>query len=94
MGEENKAGGNQLWLKNSVVDASKLPPPAVDSSSTDDQDRKQDTGKLRYDLVPPGPIEWLANVYTWSVVKYPARSWEKGISWSRIFGAAMRHLWA
>lgn len=55
--------------------------------------KKSDTGKLRYDLIPPRPLEWLAEVYTIGCKKYDDRNWEKGISWGRIFAAMMRHAW-
>jgi len=56
--------------------------------------RKDDTGKLRFDLIPPGPLEALAAIYTMGAAKYADRNWEKGIRWGRVFGAVMRHLWA
>ena len=55
---------------------------------------KADTGKLRYDLIPPGPLNELANVYTIGASKYAARNWEKGLTWGRVFAAMMRHAWA
>ena len=56
--------------------------------------RKNDTNKLRYDLIPPGPLALLAEVYTIGAKKYDDRNWEKGIKWGRIFAALMRHAWA
>jgi len=56
--------------------------------------RKNDSGKLRYDLIPSGPLAKLAEVYTIGAKKYDDRNWEKGIKWGRIFGAMMRHAWA
>jgi len=55
--------------------------------------KKFDDGKLRYDLIPAYPLERLAEVYTIGCKKYADRNWEKGISWSRCFGAMMRHAW-
>lgn len=55
---------------------------------------KHDTGKLRYDLISPTSLEGLAEVLTFGANKYSARNWEKGMSYGRVFGAAMRHLWA
>ncbi len=54
---------------------------------------KKDEGKLRYDLVPPYPLEELVKIYTVGSIKYGDRNWEKGIKFSRIFAAVMRHLW-
>jgi len=56
--------------------------------------RKDDNGKVRYDLIPPGPLHVLAWVYTMGAEKYGDRNWESGLKWGRIFGATMRHLWA
>jgi hypothetical protein len=55
--------------------------------------RKDDIGKLRYDLFPPGPLSLVAEVFTIGAKKYDDRNWEKGIKWGRIFGALMRHAW-
>lgn len=70
--------------------------PARDRCTEDApaQGRKDDTGKLRYDLIPPNPLAELARVYTIGANKYDDRNWEKGIKWGRIFGAMMRHAWA
>jgi hypothetical protein len=55
--------------------------------------RKDDEGKLRFDLIPPRALMLLAKVYTTGAKKYDDRNWEKGMSWSRIYGAIQRHLW-
>lgn len=55
---------------------------------------KYDGDKERYDLIPAGPLNTLAQVYTMGAKKYADRNWEKGIRWGRIFAAIMRHLWA
>lgn len=56
--------------------------------------RKDDLGKLRFDLVPALSLEDLARIYTYGAQKYADRNWEKGIEWGRVFAAMMRHLWA
>jgi len=58
------------------------------------QGKKLDTNKLRFDLIPPMPLEETAHVYTIGAIKYDDRNWEKGLRWGRIFGAMMRHGWA
>ena len=55
---------------------------------------KYDEDKLRFDLLPPKALELLAEVYTSGAKKYEDRNMEMGMSWGRVFGAAMRHLWA
>ena len=56
--------------------------------------KKYDQGKTRYDLIPAIPLELLGKVYTMGAGKYEDHDWRKGIKWSRIFAAIMRHLWA
>jgi hypothetical protein len=68
--------------------------PILEKSLELKQGKKNDTGKLRYDLIPPGPLAELAKVYTIGANKYNDRNWEKGIKWGRIFAAMMRHAWA
>jgi hypothetical protein len=55
---------------------------------------KFDDGKTRYDLIPPEPLEILSKIYTIGASKYSENNWRKGIKWSRVFSAVMRHLWA
>ena len=59
-----------------------------------DGGRKDDTEKLRYDLIPPRPLEALAQVYTVGAAKYEDRNWEKGYAWSLSYAALQRHLHA
>jgi hypothetical protein len=55
---------------------------------------KFDTGKIRIELVPAELIFGTAQVLTFGANKYGDRNWEQGMSWSRVFGAMMRHMWA
>jgi hypothetical protein len=61
---------------------------------TETPGRKDDSHKLRYDLIAPNALEELALVYTEGAKKYNDRNWENGIPWCRIFAAMMRHAWA
>lgn len=54
---------------------------------------KHDIGKLRYELISPYALKELAQVLTYGAEKYGDRNWEGGISYSRIFGAILRHIW-
>jgi len=54
--------------------------------------RKDDAGKLRFDLIPPEAPLALAEVLTPGAVRYGERNWEKGFNWSRAEGALQRHL--
>lgn len=53
---------------------------------------KNDQGKIRMDLIPPDVEEALARILTHGAKKYADRNWEKGMDWSRVYGAARRHL--
>lgn len=55
---------------------------------------KHDSGKARIELVPPELVFAVANILTFGAIKYADRNWELGMSWGRVFGAMMRHLWA
>lgn len=56
--------------------------------------RKDDQDKDRVDLFPPEAIFAISRVLSYGARKYAPRNWEKGMSWGRVFGALMRHLWA
>lgn len=56
--------------------------------------RKDDGGKVRYELLPPELLDGVAQILTFGGAKYDDRNWERGMKWSRIFGALMRHMWA
>ncbi|KKM63930.1 hypothetical protein LCGC14_1506510 [marine sediment metagenome] len=58
----------------------------------EDKGVKHDEGKLRYDLIPPEPLEQLAELYTEGAKKYSDRNWEKGLSWLRCYASMMRHI--
>ena len=56
--------------------------------------RKNDAAKLRLELVPPEAVTALGAILTYGAAKYEDRNWEKGIKYSRVYGALMRHLTA
>jgi len=53
---------------------------------------KYDNKKLRFDLIPPEVLTLDAAVYTMGAEKYEDNNWRKGIKYSRVIGALMRHL--
>ena len=54
--------------------------------------KKFDTGKVRYDLVPPEIEEAIAKVLTFGAAKYGDRNWELGMDWGRVYAALRRHM--
>jgi hypothetical protein len=59
-----------------------------------DQAMKFDDEKVRMELIPPELMEAVGTILTFGAKKYADRNWEQGMSWSRVFGALMRHMWA
>jgi len=55
---------------------------------------KFDEDKIRLELIPPELLFSIGTILTFGANKYDDRDWEKGMKWSRVFGAAMRHAWA
>jgi hypothetical protein len=55
------------------------------------QGRKDDAGRLRFDLIPAYQLQELARVYTIGAAKYADRNWEKGIAYGRVYAAMLRH---
>lgn len=56
---------------------------------------KHDKGKLRWDLLPLGLVEWLVKVYTFGANKYKPNTWQHvSNGYDRYKAAMMRHLTA
>jgi len=60
-----------------------LPPPTG---------KKFDTDKPRMELLSPIALGEIAKVLTHGAKKYDAHNWRGGFIWSRVLGAALRHL--
>ena len=54
--------------------------------------RKEDSGKLRMDLIAPEALEELARVLGHGAKKYADWNWSKGIKYSRVIAAVLRHI--
>jgi len=55
---------------------------------------KQDGNKHRMELLPRYPLEAISDVLEFGANKYTTHGWRAGMEWSRVAGAAMRHLQA
>lgn len=55
---------------------------------------KFDGDKVRYDLIPPKPMEYLAEVLTFGARKYKPNNWRECTDLSRYEGALLRHIQA
>lgn len=58
------------------------------------QGNKLDQDKVRMDLLSPIALEKIARVMTFGADKYAAHNWRKGIIWSRVIAAMLRHIFA
>lgn len=55
---------------------------------------KFDDGKPDWSLLPSDAVVDIIRVYEYGCKKYERNNWRKGLLFSRIFSAIMRHLWA
>ncbi|WP_109076243.1 MULTISPECIES: dATP/dGTP diphosphohydrolase domain-containing protein [unclassified Azospirillum] len=55
---------------------------------------KHDAGKDPWHLLPFDAIRCAVKVLAFGRAKYGSRSWERGMEWSRVYDAALRHLTA
>ena len=53
---------------------------------------KDDADKVRMELIPPELMIAVGDILTSGAKKYDDRNWEKGMKWSRVYGALLRHL--
>jgi hypothetical protein len=58
------------------------------------QGAKFDGGKIGVWMLPTEPLEDIAKVLDFGAKKYAAYNWTNGISYSRIYGSLLRHLFA
>lgn len=54
--------------------------------------KKFDSEKPMMDLIPPEALDQVARVLTMGAKKYGRHNWQKGIAYSRVISALMRHL--
>lgn len=55
---------------------------------------KFDAAKVRLDLLSVPALIGTGEVLTFGAKKYASWNWTKGFDWSRLYGAALRHLLA
>lgn len=69
--------------------------PAWWDSGADRAGKKDDAGKLRFDLLPWKAVASTAGVTTFGAAKYTENGWQTvPRAKSRYFAAALRHLWS
>jgi hypothetical protein len=55
---------------------------------------KYDKGKPQLSLLPTRALSEVAQVLTYGAQKYDAHNWRKGMAWSRLSDATLRHFFA
>ncbi len=55
---------------------------------------KADTGKPQLSLIPSSALFGMGKVMTFGAQKYAAHNWRKGMDWSRLLDALLRHTMA
>ena len=64
----------------------------LDKAIEESEGKKFDTDKIRMELLPPEALFGTASVLTFGANKYDDNNWRKGIKYSRVYGALMRHM--
>lgn len=67
---------------------------AIDMTSSGSSGVKDDKEKPRFDLISPIALEELAKVLTFGAKKYASWNWSKGLPYTRILAATLRHIFA
>ena len=68
--------------------------PVVTIQQKNEPGTKFDAGKPPMELLSTEALVQISRVLDFGKGKYSAHNWRKGMSWSRLIGAAMRHLTA
>lgn len=55
---------------------------------------KFDESKVRMELLPIDALIGIAEIFTFGAKKYDSWNWAKGIQYSRLYGALLRHITA
>lgn len=80
-------------MSGRIVHGDATPEAWENAAYTGDAGTKADAGKPRTDLLPVAALTSVAHVLTFGADKYGPYNWH-GLSVSRLYGAALRHLWA
>ena len=89
-------GSGQLYFKEVKIAHDESPviekTSCLTAAANFEVGRKDDTGKLRMDLITPEALEALAKVLGHGANKYGDWNWSKGILYSRVIAAVLRHI--
>ncbi|WP_078705326.1 dATP/dGTP diphosphohydrolase domain-containing protein [Bartonella sp. WD16.2] len=97
-GEAEVAGDALVLGGEKVCSGKHFGDAEVDASTCTERDVKaackDDAHKSRVDLIPPSALFAIGHVLAVGARKYGANNWRNGMNWSRLHGAALRHLLA
>lgn len=82
-----------IVFRNSTITLPKWEKEVFDRLSNGEA-LKYDTNKNPLELLPVEALEAVGEILRHGAYKYEPRNWEKGMKWSRLYGAALRHLFA
>ena len=69
-------------------------PPAFDEPAGECRKSAESATKPRWDLIPSGAIEEIAQVLAFGANKYGEHNWARGAAWHRYFRALCSHVFA
>jgi hypothetical protein len=95
----NSTGGLIGTVTSGFENATNCPCPTctsgdIPASAPQTEGRKDDSDKPRMDLLPAYALGEIAKVLTFGAKKYAPNNWAKGIAFSRLNGALLRHMGA
>lgn len=79
------------WSKKSATIQQK-PYQALPTIPTGAKKNDVVDAKVRLDLFPPSAYYGISTVFTYGAVKYDDWNWAKGLPYSRLYGALLRHM--
>ena len=82
------------WLEQKIINEQESInlSDELSTSNTNNQAIKYDSEKIRVELLPYNALLEIAKVMTIGAKKYGDNNWRKGMLWSRLYGACLRHL--
>ena len=66
----------------------------ITTKTQDNSATKHDQSKVPLELLSPIALHKIAEVMAFGAKKYDAHNWRKGMKWSRLVGASLRHILA
>ena len=85
---------HHMYKSRSGICPACRPDPTLPATGINSVAIKNDDSKVRLELLSPIAMTEIARVLTFGAKKYSEHNWRNGFKWSRLLGAAMRHLLA